>query len=186
MWRWLRMAPNIAMMVLLAQQAYDIADSGMSKIGTFLKDHPWYVFTAFVSFMLSGAHLVLFVTKIWKKKSCGCCRWDIHSMLHQKMELFFYSIDGSWGSLWVLQLVVQALLPKTHRAFTLSRISVVLVLYGLQIAVDSGCVYSAYDQWRHDAIRREQSVAAAASSTVVRKRFLDMMSLHRKICNVNV
>lgn len=141
-WRWLRLMPNVAAAVLLVHQIVDIAEAGTHDMSQFLWQHPWYMFTAVVSIMMTVTHLVLAVTK-----TRPCCSWTLDHVKHQKLELLFFSVDGAWGFLWVLQVVVQWMLPADHRAFTLGRTVVILLLYGTQAAIDIACVYYLYGEW---------------------------------------
>ena len=142
LWKWLQLVPNTAMIVVLLHQLVDVADSGTGKMWEFFKEHPWYVFTAVASVVLTSAHVFLFATK---KMSTS---WKIKPIERKQLEILLYSVDGAWGFLWVLQVIVQQLLPEDHRAFQIGELVVILVLYAVQTALDAMSVYYLYYEWR--------------------------------------
>ena len=141
-WRWIRLLPNIAMAFLLVHHLVDIAEEGTKKMSAFLAQHPWYVFTSLVSVFLAVMHVFIHVVKTKR-----CCK--VEPFKRRKIELLFYSVDGSWGFLWLMQVIVQWLLPEEHRAFSIGRTVAILALYGTQTLVDLLCVYYIFGEYRH-------------------------------------
>jgi len=173
LWRWLRLMPNMAAAVLLVHQIVDIAEAGTADMSQFFLQHPWYMFTAVVSITMTTVHVVLAITK-----TRPCCSWTVVPLKHQKLELFFYSVDGAWGFLWVLQVVVQWLLPADHRAFTLGRTVTILLLYGTQSAIDVGCVYYLYGEWCHSLSNFAVFYKTAATTDQLELACLKQKTVH--------
>ena len=67
-------------------------------------------------------------------------------MWRSEMDLFLYSLDAAWGAMWLMQFVVQVLLPLEHRAFKLSRVANVVLVYALKFIITLVCGYYAYEK----------------------------------------
>ena len=149
--------PNIWLMFLVIQQYMDI--EGMENFH-FFEEHPWYVFTAMITFLLCSANFILWLigySTIWN--------W-FHHRFHVKkswrieMDFLVYSLDAAWGTMWLLQFIVQVLLPPEHRPFKLSRVASLVLVYGIKLILTILCCFLAYKQCAN-----MHSVAGAHTST---------------------
>ena len=125
----------------------------------FYQQHPFFIFTAVVSLVLTAAHLLIFVVE-----RTGVLQKAIPPRKSREYQLVFFSLDGAWAVLWVLLLVVQALLPPEHRAYSLEEVAVMSVLYVLQAGVSVPLVYYLYEDCRQllgDEARAAEEEAAA-------------------------
>ena len=137
--------------------------------GRFYVQHPWFLFTALVSVVLSLGHLALMVPP-----QCMPLALSASDTPHarKRVEILFFSLDGAWALLWVLQCLVQALLPQENRAFSLEAVAAMMVLYALQAAFSAPLVYYLYVDWRSvgepDAPAETDAPAPTAVRTPVR------------------
>lgn len=123
----------------------------------FYTDHPWFIFTATVSVLLSLAQLAV-----------ACFGETRHHLL-------FLSADGTWSVLWVVQLLVQALLPASHRAYTLQTVALMGGLYALQACTEAPVALALFEDYRAlatatDLVVPSDEAAGYAASTASKKR----------------
>jgi hypothetical protein len=131
--------PNIVVAVLVIHHVVE-AMIVRRSLWPFMVDHPWFLFTATVTLVLSGFHVVVYIVTLLGSRARTTWGFQTlypfvsgESMSQKRVELFLLVLDGEWSLLWVLQLFVQLLLPREHRVYATKTVYSLLALYGVQV-----------------------------------------------------
>lgn len=156
-WSALFASSNAALATLFVHHVLELVIERHESPTRFYVQHPWFLFTAVVSMMLSLGHIVLMIAP-----RCGATPRCINTPTARKRaKVMFFSLDGAWALLWVLQLTVQSLLPKEHRAYSLEAVAAMMVLYAAQAAFSVPLVYYLYVDCRTVDSAVPEAVCAA-------------------------
>ena len=151
--QWLSLAPTVWLFVVLVEQSMDVNEI---RSMSFFTDHPWYVFTACISLVLCSASVWVWLTSWWPfamRITSTFVQVDVNDSVavhrwREETEVFLYALDGTWGFMWLIQFLVHVLLPRQHRAFTLTRIANIVLIYTTKCIVSIICTYYAYQKYR--------------------------------------
>ena len=118
------------------------------------KEQPWWFFSAFMSVLLFGFHMYVFFAVLLRKYKIS---WMLYAGTHpERTEIFMIMLDCSWSVLWLLQLIVQLLLTRRHRLYTVRKVFVMLGLYVFQLLVAIPLLVFIFRRWK--ALRRKRAI----------------------------
>ena len=135
--------PNAAVLVLVVHHVLDAVLVRHHAVWPFFEEHPWFLFTAAVTLTLTAAHVGVFAM-------IRCGTWPEKSSTRDRLErwdMCLFGLDGAWAGLWVLQLVVQLLLPREHRVYTADVVRILLALYSVQTCLTVPLVHYLFRDW---------------------------------------
>jgi len=146
--------PNIMLATMFVRHLVEMALSGeQSPFQSLL--HPWMMFALLVSICMAVCHITIFValTCTATMSTCWGFRY-VHTLLqsrirHMKVELSMLVLDATWMCTWMIQLLVQVLLPPEHRLYDIHKINTLFALYAIQFVVSCPLILYVY----HDYIR---------------------------------
>ena len=141
--------------------------------------HPWFIFSASVSFILFVFHMFVFLILSfrayeWRSSFMFIGKWLSPQLsTYKEIEMFMMLLDMMWSVLWLLQLVVQLILSPRHRMYQYNSIFVMLGLYVFQIIISVPLCYLCYHKWaklrfppndiNKDEVRQKQDVRRPSS-----------------------
>jgi len=112
--------------------------------------HPWFLFSATVSFVLFVFHMLVFLVLTFRVRWMSMYIGKYLSpelSTYKEIEMFMMLLDMMWSVLWLLQLVVQLILSSRHRMYPYNAIFVMLGLYVFQIIISVPLCYLCYHKW---------------------------------------
>ena len=122
--------------------------------------HPWFIFAATISSFLFLFHFIVFMILTFhmyryfqKGRHLKCLSWFFSFFsdelcTYKEIELFMMVLDSFWNLLWILQLLIQFLLPDKNRLYPYEAIYIMFGLYLFQILFSVPLMVIVYKDWR--------------------------------------
>lgn len=114
---------------------------------TLLRKNPYYAFTGISSFLASVFHINLLLASFFCDVR-GWWSWKFPAFSVKADALCFYTFDYVFTYLWIMQLLVELIIPTHHRVVDIEVTASIAGLYVLQTAMCVPMLYAAYYDWK--------------------------------------